>query len=67
MKIRAQERRVRAEKLLAERAERTDKQQIARLDKMFGVRKGAKRERARLLAREVQRAVSKDHSGQDKR
>ena len=32
----------------AERAKRSDSQQIARLDKMFGKNKGAVKERARL-------------------
>jgi hypothetical protein len=52
MKTRLQERRARAKELLVERAKRTDKQQIARLDKMFGKGQGATRERARLATKE---------------
>ena len=37
-----------AEKLRKARAKRTDKQQLAELDKVFGKGKGAKKERARL-------------------
>ena len=37
----------------AEREERGDKAQLDKLDKMFGKGKGARKERARLLARSV--------------
>ena len=40
-----------AEKLRKARAERTDKQQLAELDRMFGKGKGAKKERAKLKER----------------
>ena len=39
------------EKLRKARAERTDQQQLAELDKVFGKGKGAKKERARLKER----------------
>ena len=40
-----------AEKLRKARAKRTDKQQLAELDRVFGKGKGAKKERARLKER----------------
>ena len=40
-----------AEKLHKARAERTDKEQVAELDRVFGKDKGAKKERARLKER----------------
>jgi len=40
-----------AEKLRKARAKRTDQQQLAELDRVFGKGKGAKKERARLKAR----------------
>ena len=40
-----------AEKLRKARAKRTDQQQLAELDKVFGKGKGAKKERARLKER----------------
>ena len=40
-----------AEKLRKARAERTDKQQLAELDRVFGKGNGAKKERARLKDR----------------
>ena len=40
-----------AEKLRRARAKRTDKQQLAELDRVFGKDKGAKKERARLKER----------------
>ena len=45
-------RRKEAEARTAERGNRSDKQQIAKLDKMFGKGKGAQRERARLTKKE---------------
>ena len=49
MKRSKQQKREDAQKLLKERAKRTDQQQLARLDTMFGEGKGAQKERARLL------------------
>ena len=49
MKRSKQQKREDAEKLKKERAKRTDEQQLAKLDEMFGPGKGAKKERARLL------------------
>ena len=40
-----------AEKLRKARAKRTDQQQLAELDRVFGKGNGAKKERARLKAR----------------
>jgi len=40
-----------AEKLRRARAKRTDKQQLAELDRVFGKDKGAKKERAKLKER----------------
>jgi hypothetical protein len=48
---RKQERKTEATVRAEERAKLTDKQQLARLDKMFGKGKGAARERAKLAAR----------------
>lgn len=42
----------RANKLTAERAKRSDKQQLERLNKMFGKNNGAKKERAQLETKE---------------
>ena len=54
-------RRAKAETLLVERAQRTDEQQLAKLDQKFGVGQGAQKERARLLRRieENKHAASK--------
>ena len=41
-------RRAKAEERDAERSKRTPRQQLQRLDEMFGVGRGAKKERARL-------------------
>lgn len=47
-----------AAKLAAERASRSAKQQLAALDKRFGVGQGAQKERARLQARIEAEAAS---------
>jgi len=46
-----QQRRESAKKCAEARAKRSDKQQLAHLDKLLGKNKGAKKERARLKAR----------------
>jgi len=45
------DRKKKADELMEERAKLTDKQQLARLDNLFGDGKGAKKERARLKSR----------------
>lgn len=47
------ERRASAEKIQAERNKLSDKEQLAKLDKILGKNKGAKRERARLQERNL--------------
>jgi hypothetical protein len=51
-------RRERAEKLAAERAKRTPKQQLAHLDRLLGPDVGAKKERARLQAQIETEAIA---------
>jgi len=43
-----------AKKVLAERAKRTEQEQLQRLDKLLGKNKGAKKERSRLKAKIAQ-------------
>jgi ABC-type enterochelin transport system substrate-binding protein len=54
------EKRDQAARLQQERANRTDQEQLKRLDQLFGSGQGAKRERARLLER-IANAGTKKH------
>ena len=55
-----------AQERLAQRAKRSDEQQIAMLDKKFGVGKGAKKERQRLQNRIDKAKAEKDNPSDKK-
>jgi len=56
---RVQARREAAAEMAEARSNRTDEQQLARLDSMLGEGMGARKERARLTARIAKRATEK--------
>jgi len=59
-KVMRAERRVAAEKIQTTRAGRSDVEQIARLDKMFGAGLGAAKEREKIFARNEAGALIAD-------